>query len=383
MIVTPRAINQARLWGAAALIEWEDSSLPPSELYAVTPDRSRPTGWISTSHWAVLIALHAAIRHGERRLRVKGELDPVVRRGLLIAQKQFTAWYGDGEVTLETTVVPARPVAPERGTLQFFSGGVDSFATLFRNHTDFPKGHTHRVQGAIHIDWTGPKNLDDLGDRISPWQEREVQRLAVPLSLWDMDILPVVTNARSLEQYEFYLDWMFRAHGAQLAAVGHLFGASRVLIASTYDITHLAPWGSHPLVDPLYSSSWMQVLHDSPDLTRFDKVKLIARDKAVRSTLSVCSMWFERADALLPNCGRCEKCLRTLVGFAAAGADPNTLPTFECCNLPSDLVTITAFHDLYEQACWSELIGPLSAQGMESLARAVAKLVVDTPLMTQ
>lgn len=384
MIVRPSGVRSGDLVGVVASVEWEERDGPDVEVYAVSPGGVEPDE-PAASHWALLAVFHAATRAGERRVRVEGPVDPVLVRGLAVAQELFAAWYGEEAIGVEAAGPGWSAPAAQGGAAQFFTGGVDSMATLVRNHAEMPPGHPHRVTTAINVDLVGPARLADLGGTVAPHHGREVARLEGWLTERDVVVRPAVTNARILDDFEFYRDWMFRAHGAHLAAVAHALSASfpRLLIASTYDLRRLAPWGSHPLLDPAYGSASLQVVHDSADLTRADKLDIVVGEPDAVERLTVCSMWFDRADAEVPNCGRCEKCLRTLAGLAAAGVDLASCGSFETVDVAAGLPLVERFHDPYEQGCWAELVAPLRRRGADGLADAVAGLVARVPLETR
>ena len=64
------------------------------------------------------------------------------------------------------------------------------------------------------------------------------------------------------------------------------------------------------------------VEHDSFDLSRQQKIERLVgwqKETGEQLTLRVCLTFVTREGG---NCGRCEKCLRTMVGLVLAGADP-------------------------------------------------------------
>jgi hypothetical protein len=58
--------------------------------------------------------------------------------------------------------------------------------------------------------------------------------------------------------------------------------------ASTYSYSNLAPWGSHPLTDPLLSTLGTRVIHDDAAFSRIEKTEFIARREMALRTLRVC-----------------------------------------------------------------------------------------------
>jgi hypothetical protein len=185
--------------------------------------------------------------------------------------------------------------------------------------------------------------------------------------------VPVVTNLRCLESYEFNRDWMRRAHGALLCAVAHALsgGIRRILIASTNDVPHLRPWGSHPLLDPRFSSEDLVVAHDEIHRSRLSKLEAIAEWDAALESIIVCTDWMTTREGP-PNCGRCEKCLRTLASLKALGVERD-LPTFPAGSLTPQAVRERArwISTDYKFDQWVEIESMLRSGGEVALARAV------------
>jgi polysaccharide pyruvyl transferase WcaK-like protein len=91
--------------------------------------------------------------------------------------------------------------------------------------------------------------------------------------------------------------------------------ASRVMIGSGSSYENLFELGSHPLLDRLWGADRVEIVHDGATLSRVAKLELIAEAPAARGALKVC--WENPGGAY--NCGRCEKCLRTMVPLALLG----------------------------------------------------------------
>lgn len=108
------------------------------------------------------------------------------------------------------------------------------------------------------------------------------------------------------------------SHGGCLVAVAHLMAPARMTIASSNSWLRLTPWGTHPLLDPLWSTERTAIRHFGSDALRSEKVALIAARPELLDDLWVCH------DDPLENCGRCTKCSRTMavlkvIGVSARG----------------------------------------------------------------
>ena len=226
----------------------------------------------------------------------------------------FEAWsiaLGD-----ELRAVPIRtPAQPRyrsgRASGAFFSGGVDSTYTLLRNHDRYPPGDPRRIRYLL-LGHGLDVSLDDqaLFDRV----------LATVRDFADahgVEVIPVRTNVRA---FTAGIDWGRYAHGPCLAAVGHVLSPllHTVYVASSYWFTTLKPWGSHPDIDVRWSSERLEFIHHGLEATRADKIRRIASSDAALRTLRVC--WRNRDNAF--NCGRCEKCVRTMFALTCCGVLP-------------------------------------------------------------
>ena len=226
----------------------------------------------------------------------------------------FDAWstaLGDGLRTAPISAPTRRRARSGRAAGAFFSGGVDSTYTLLRNHDRYPPGDPRRIKCLI-LGHGLDVSLDDpsLFDRVLA----TVREFA---DAHDVEAIPVRTNVRA---FTGGIDWGRYAHGPCLAAVGHVLSPllHTIYVASSYWFTTLKPWGSHPDIDPRWSSERLEFIHHGLEATRADKIERIASSDVAQRTLRVC--WRNRDNAF--NCGRCEKCLRTMFALSCCGALP-------------------------------------------------------------
>ncbi|HKJ59814.1 MAG TPA: hypothetical protein VKA37_11330 [Halobacteriales archaeon] len=202
-----------------------------------------------------------------------------------------------------------------------FSGGVDSLATYVRHREESPA--LVSVQG-----WVLKRDQPERWARV--W--RAVERFA--------DARGVESHAISSNMLEFLHTPMLQAHykrhvdGAWYSSVGHGLGLlglcaplafargyGTVYMAATHTEAFDEPWGSHPRIDDRVRWTGTRAAHDGYDLSRQEKLELIAdyvRDGEEDLTLRTC-IYSDDGD----NCGQCEKCYRTAAGVVLAGLDPN------------------------------------------------------------
>lgn len=189
-----------------------------------------------------------------------------------------------------------------RGTAAFFSGGADSFYTAIR--------HRSEIDALIFVhgfDFDFGEHTGELTSLITSGVRAAAAELGLPL-------VEVRTDVRRFS--DSYVHWE-AYHGAAMATVAHLLATRfrRILIPATLTYADLMPLGSHPLLDPLWSSEAVELVHVGCEASRLEKLAAIAGEPAARQWLRVC--WENRGSQY--NCGVCEKCLRTMVALRALG----------------------------------------------------------------
>jgi hypothetical protein len=227
------------------------------------------------------------------------------------------SWAHHAEVERGTTPayeqvpVHATPRRPSRATrsgavASFFTAGVDSFYTALK--------HRDELTSLIYVHgFDVPLDAPELRDRVGEGVRQAAAELGLPL-------VEVETNVRSFSERCLYWEDF---HGSALASVALLLSArfSRVYLPATTTYAMLTPLGSHPLLDPLWSTESLELVHDGCEATRRHKLRVLADCEPARTWLRVC--WENRGGAY--NCGQCEKCLRTeaelrLLGLSKAFA---------------------------------------------------------------
>ena len=164
-------------------------------------------------------------------------------------------------------------------------------------------------------------------------------------------------------------------HGGRSFSVAHALGRrlTSASIASGVDYPRRGPYGSHPLLDSIFSSYGLRIHHDCPGLSRFAKTKILSEWETGLRHLHVCNQSEYYRSGML-NCGRCEKCLRTLTALS----DPGQIGLGrELCpaRVTPELILANAYINKMTFPFWDELVGPLEEAGHEDLARAVKRRI--------
>lgn len=203
-------------------------------------------------------------------------------------------------IPIEAATTP-EPVGQGVGT--FFSGGVDGTWTFL--HPPVPVTHAVFVRG-IDFQLDNPL-LDDVIRKNREWlHERGT---------------PVVEASSNLRWvgHAFGIGWN-AWNGAGLSAIAHALGFETTLIASGEYWGQFAAFGSTPLTDPLLGTPGRRIVHHGADMLRWQKLESIAREPGVLDFLRVC--WQDKGW----NCGKCEKCQRTMLLLHLLGIEAPTFP---------------------------------------------------------
>jgi hypothetical protein len=235
-------------------------------------------------------------------LRLPGEISPRLLHALPTIQDIFRTWCPD----LQKVVVESQPKVPAKrqtdgAVASFFSGGVDSFYTLLKHRDEIT--HLIFVHGFDIL-------LEDKALRETV--AKVVRNVA---SEFKKQLIEIETNIHVIS--DPHLSWEFY-HGPALASSALLLAPQfkKIYIPSSHSYSQLFPWGSHPIVDPLWSTEELEIVHDGCEASRVQKVLQVASSDVALRTLRVC--WENRYGAY--NCGECDKCLRTMVSLQIAGA---------------------------------------------------------------
>jgi len=177
------------------------------------------------------------------------------------------------------------------GAMSSFSGGVDSACTL--------ADHLEEIQTLLTIDcFDAGVDSDADTERL----EAKVADLAAALGKTSIFVR---TNIRTLAT-RFGMGWTY-AHGPVLCLLATSLGPERFYMPSSDAYLKIKPWGSHPMLDPLWGTTSTQIEYDGGYHLRTEKTEIISRNPILLSQLQVC--W----NSQVQNCGHCSKCARTLI----------------------------------------------------------------------
>jgi hypothetical protein len=252
-----------------------------------------------------------AMRTGEP-LTVIPEMSPRLCFNLPRIRDIFHTWWPECApvpIDARASKCASKPLAPRAAT--FFSAGVDSFYTLLKHRAGFGSSaisltHILYIRGVERrLEWT--KGVSET--------ESLIREVAVAAGV---ETIVGETNVRTRLQGP-HLAWGRHYNGSALAAIalGLSNGFDYICIPSSYPYNHLIPYGSTPLVDEMFSTERLQIVHDGSEVSRPTKVARIVewnRDLVLRH-LRVCV----KNSGGAFNCGKCYKCIRTAVALRVLG----------------------------------------------------------------
>ncbi len=275
-------------------------------------------------------------------------VSPTLLDGMARLQEVFRLW--GPRFRHRLAPVPVRATAetdgpPSDTVLSFFSGGVDGLYTLTR--APVPVSHAVVVRG-IDLQLDNPL-WDEICDRNRGWLARR-----------DIPLLAVESNIRFVA-HDLGVRWPMY-FGAALAAIGHALGAGTLLIAAGHTWRELWPDGSHPVTDPLWSSDAVHVVHHGREAKRWEKLAAVIDEPGVPELLRVC--WQDQGY----NCGRCEKCLRTMVLLRLLDRQSPAFPPLDDLGLIARLTP----SDVSEACFVEEALALANSRGDLDAARALS-----------
>ena len=369
--------NQNSRKRISAKVRWEDCDRAPYDLYFETAE-NHAQGFSCNPHAFLIASVIPAMHYGEQRVSIGEEICPELLEGLSDVMRFFRYWYYRPEkelVRIESKVMPPKTVPNGRRRAgSFFSGGIDSFGTICANRMNYPTDHPRRIKDAfiVHgLEQDDPEKFDYLLNSLKTFEDHD-----------DFTIIPVYTNAylnfRDEDAANDFKFWRYEFGGAALASVAHAFSRRDFIVSipSSSHLYEMEPWGTHPLVDAHFSSGDMRVVHDGLTLTRLDKIKLVADWDLALKHLRVCNRYKQYQEGRF-NCGRCEKCVRTMLGLLAVGA-LNKTDAFPVKDVSCELVQACSnkLHNLsLLKPVYQEIIPELERQNRHDLAAAVRKML--------
>jgi hypothetical protein len=289
--------------------------------------------------------------------RVEAPVSPRLRQGSERARR-FMLGRFEGVSPVKLRFAAGAPPAALTNipSAAFFTGGVDSLYSAMQLHKE--------LDALVYVHGFDVP-LENFRLFASVLKQLEV--LAASL---DLPLKVVRTNLRMATNC--FAPWGKLAFGGALASVAHVLAGefSRVVIPSSSDEeTHMA-YGSMPELDPLWSSESVEIVHHGFDASRLRKVEELRHWPEALQNLRVC--WRNPDDVY--NCGRCEKCLRTLVLLEMAGLSER-VRSFPV-SLDLERVASIRMSSFIALPVWRQILRMLSEDGGATALRSAVHAMV-------
>jgi hypothetical protein len=295
-------------------------------------------------------------------------LEAPVSAKILRNQREFQAiqrlwssrWPGETQPLREVEVSAPSRVAggPEKGgrVATFFSGGVDSWAAILGN----PEVTDLIFVRGLDLVPTWPQHKA-LAVEVESRLRAAATELKLPLHV-------VTTDVRTFS--DPILRWESFCPSVE-AAIALFFEPlfERVLIANDSEYEKQVQVGASWQVDHLWSSEGLAIEDWGGRFGRVERLRRIVDHPVVQGTLRVC--WLNPDGAY--NCGRCAKCLSTMVGLEAIGAR-GKIRTFPA-ELDLEPLRSQRIVTPLRLALWEDTLEAVEVSGREDLRKAVAPMV--------
>ncbi len=353
---------------ANALVQFEDCDRGEKQIFIKTK-KKYADDFTANPHAFLVGCLLPAIHLKEKRIFLDEEICPLLKESLNIAMAILKEWTrGQYQpLKIEAKIKPDIKPLQHNRTGMFMSGGMDSLAALRLNRLNYPASHPGFVKDSFFLHGFDIGGVVERGMKYHVF-ERAKEAIYKITNDAKIELIPVYTNIRHLcDERALWLDSFF---GAVLASIAHTFSnrLNMVFIGSSYDIPNLHPCGSHPLLDPEYSSYDMRIRHRDYELSRIEKIKIVSKWDVAFQNFRVCLA--NIPDRL--NCGKCEKCVRTMTELTALGLLHKTKAFVEDEILPEQIsqfdITIRTRPPFYRP-----MIPLLKDQGRDDLAITIEK----------
>ena len=280
-----------------------------------------------------LAALLLPAMKSHEPLEIAASISPKLDHSVDAIQRIYKSWDQTlSKVNIKAPVCKASSSAHNHSRhALFFSCGVDSYYSLLKNLQNHPIGKEAITDLVVVHGFDiafGRRNTRMFDTLLA--NSKKVGRE------FHKNVLPVATNLRDFG--DRFINWRALYFGAFLASIGLALESvfDRVYVASAHSYAQIAQRdragmieGSHPDLDPLWSTERVSFVHDGCEATRLEKIGFITKFPIALQTLRVCII--DSYGGGLYNCGSCHKCLRTMIALHIIGA------LQKCSTLPNSI----------------------------------------------
>lgn len=341
-----------------ANVEYDTNGFPSEQYWFEVPESYEHEISTTGNPWLVCL-LPLAVTLGEP-IRISLPVDELLLENAEELMRIWKSWYPSLKV-VALEVDSFKNLDPIGNRIAaFFSGGVDSFFTVLHNEKSDGYRIAHPVDDLLSIwGFDIPLGKPDAFARMKKALKKASGEL-------NKNLICITTNIRETQWK--YANWGEVSHGSGLASVAYVFEKRfrRVLIGSSSGYNNLHPWGSHPMTDPLLSSSNIKIVHDGGDYSRVMKTEFIAKSNVAREFLRVC--WRGGDEK---NCGNCSKCYRTMSTLEVLGV-LSDFTTFSHANFSIERLSNFYLRSENDRSFFREIEELAIANNRKDIADAIA-----------
>jgi hypothetical protein len=264
---------------------------------------------LSDNSDAFLVAILFLAMHQGTDVIVHGAVSPSLLTNLEEFQSAWVNWapkrYQRVNIQAET-IATAPPQHPSRQAITTFSGGVDSCFTAFRYHKTSPEQLRYQVTAALMV------HGFDIPLHEQQMFQGAAQRSRRMLDSLDINLIEMATNFRQVINYSWPKGFT-TALASSLLLLQQKFAAGIIPSSDSYK-SMFPMYASNPISDRLLSTHNFEIIHDRL-ASRVEKLTVLADWPEAMQNLRVCWQGKQKDR----NCGRCEKCIRTILSCRVAG----------------------------------------------------------------
>lgn len=254
--------------------------------------------------FVIAALLPAMFKSEDITLEPKHHISSQLISNLNHVQEILSLWYPQLEKVQIHTEINEHKATNQPGIGSFFSGGADGSYTFLAHKKEIT--HLVFVEG-VDIQLDNSELLNQVVETNSKYAKSKGK-----------EFVRIRSNIRKYIT-DFGLSWVI-GNGAGLSCIAHALAFNKMYFAGSHSALGLFPWGSHPMIDPWFGSELVEIIHDGVAVKRTEKIKKISEDPETLNILRVC--WQDSGY----NCGKCEKCLRTMLTLRLLGVKTNTFP---------------------------------------------------------
>jgi hypothetical protein len=294
--------------------------LPETVWYAY-PDRYQDL--VSLRSDAFLIALAPIAQVLGENLRIRGEVSPRLLYGVNECQQVFQGWapavFKHAEINADKISHAPPPLVKDQHA-SLFSGGVDSFFTLYQGLFPepglaiMPLTHGLFMQGSPDIPLAYPDKYRILSERYA--------RLYAGLGL---ELITARTNLMQFSAHRIPFVLFLEAPTISCAlALSPLL--SGLLVPAGDGYRHYRGVSNGPLTPQYYCTETFRAKSAGGASLRLHKVAALSHWEPAQKNLRVCFGFMSKGKTA--NCSRCSKCMRTRMDLHILGR-LEVMETFE------------------------------------------------------